>query len=89
MVALQVGFSSTTDENASETPWVDELNEVSLKPRFNKSLDLKMSFLVGYFKKINTFLVYSVHFHKTVYNKWCLDETAGQIENVLERGFVC
>ena len=48
-----------------------------------------MSFLVGYFKKINTFLVYSVHFHKTVYNKWCLDETAGQIENVLERGFVC
>ena len=47
-----------------------------------------MSFLVGYFKKINTFLVYSVCFHKAVHNKWCLDKTVGQIENGLEGGFV-
>ena len=51
-------------------------------------MDLKISSLVGYFKKLNTFLVYSVCFHKTVHNKWCLDRTVGQIKNGLERGFV-
>ena len=43
---------------------------------------------MGYFKKMNIFLVYSVCFHKTVHKKWSLDKTVGQIENGLERGFV-
>ena len=65
------------------------LNEVYLKLQFNKSLDLKISSLVGCFKKINAFLVFSICFHKTVHNKWCLDKIVGQIENDLEIcGFV-
>ena len=52
-----------------------------IKPRFNKSLE--MCSLVGYFKKINTFLVHSVCFHKTVRNKWCLDKTLGKIKRDL------
>ena len=32
-------------------------------------------------------IAYSICFHKTVHNKWCLDKTIGQIENGLERGF--
>ena len=52
-----------------------------IKPRFNKSLE--MCSLVGYFKKINTFLVYSICFHKTVHNKWCLDKTLGKISKRL------
>ena len=49
----------------------------------------KISFLVGYFKKISAFLVYSICFHETVHDK-CrrLDKSGGQNENVLERGFV-
>ena len=40
------------------------------------------------FKKIlNAFLVFSLCFHKTVHNKWCLDEIVGQIKNDLEHGF--
>ena len=56
--------------------------------RFNKSLDLQVSSLVGSFKKMNAFLIYSIYFHKTFYNKWCLDKTIGQIESGFERGFV-
>ena len=41
---------------------------------------------MGCFKKINAFQVFSICFHKTVYNKWCLDQIVGQIENDLERG---
>ena len=49
----------------------------------------EISFLVGYFKKICAFLVYSICFHETVHDK-CrrLDKSTGQNENVLERGFV-
>ena len=49
----------------------------------------EISFLVGYFKKISTFLVYSICFHETVHDK-CgrLDKRAGQNKNALERGFV-
>ena len=54
----------------------------------NKSLDLQTSSLVGYFKKINAFLVSFICFHKTVHNKWCLDKTFGQIENDLQHDFV-
>ena len=56
--------------------------------RFDKSLILQISSLVGYFRKINAFLVYSICLHKTFHNKWCLDKTVGQIENGLEGGFV-
>ena len=35
------------------------LNEVYLRPRFGKSLDLQISSSVGYFKKTNAFLVYT------------------------------
>ena len=46
------------------------LDEVKLKQRFDKSLNLQISSLVGCFKKINAFLVFSILcFHKTVYNK--------------------
>ena len=42
-----------------------------------------------FFKKINAFLVFSVCFHKTVYNKWCfIVKIVGKIENDLESGFV-
>ena len=49
----------------------------------------EISFLVGCFKKISAFLVYSICFRETVHDK-CgrLDKSAGQNENVLERGFV-
>ena len=47
-----------------------------------------ISFLVDYFKKLNTFLAHSLCFYKTVHNKWCLDRTFRQIENGFERGFV-
>ena len=53
----------------------------------NQSLDLKISSLLSYFKKLNTFLVYSVCFYNTVHSKWCLDKTVGQMKNGLERGF--
>ena len=53
-----------------------------------KPLDIQISSLMVYFKKINAFLVYFICFRKTVHNYWCLDKTVGQIENSLERGFV-
>ena len=39
---------------------VGYLNEALLRPRFNKSLNIQISFLVGYFKKRNAFLVYTI-----------------------------
>ena len=33
---------------------------------------LQISSLVGQFKKINAFLVYSIFFNETVNDKWCL-----------------
>ena len=44
---------------------------------------------MGYFKKISAFLIYSICFRETVHDK-CgrLDKSAGQNENVSERGFV-
>ena len=73
----------------SSTVLGGEGQSLGTKPRFNTSLDLKNSSIVGYFKKINAFLVYSILcFHKTVHNKWCLDKTVHEkIENGLERGF--
>ena len=41
---------------------------------------------MGCFRKINAFQVFPICFHKTVYNKWCLDKIVEQIENDLERG---
>jgi len=43
---------------------------------------------MGCFKKVNAFLVFSMCFHKTVHNNWCLDKIIGQIENDLEHSFV-
>ena len=47
-----------------------------------------LSSLVGQFKDINAFLVYTICFHETVRDKWCLDQSVGQTGNYLERGFV-
>ena len=64
------------------------LDEVLLKLRFKKSLDLQISSSMGYFKKTNAFLVYAKFFHETVYGKWCLRKSVRQTENGLERSFV-
>ena len=53
-----------------------------------KSLDLQISSLVCYFKKINAFLVSTICFNETVHDKWCLDKIVRQTENDLEPGFV-
>ena len=55
---------------------------------YEKSLDLYISSLVGQFKKVNAFLIYSICFNETVHDKWCLDKSDGQNENDLEHGFV-
>ena len=60
----------------------------NFKTRFNEFLNFQISSLVGFFKKINAFLVFSICFPKTVHNKWCLDKIVGQIENDLDLGFV-
>ena len=67
---------------------VGYLNEVQLRPWFRNYLELQITLLVGYFKKTNAFLVYSICFHETVHNKWCLHKSVRQTENGLERGFV-
>ena len=54
-----------------ETYRVGYLNEVQLRSRFRKSLDLQITLLVGYLKKTNALLVYFICFHETVHNKWC------------------
>ena len=64
------------------------LNEVQLRPWFRKSLDLQITLLVGYLEKTNALLVYSICFHETVHNNWCLHKSVRQTENGLERGFV-
>ena len=52
------------------------------------ALDLQISSLVGYFKKANAFLVYTICFNDSVHDKWCLDKSVEQTESDLERGFV-
>ena len=47
------------------------LNQVQLKPRFSKSLDLQISSLVGYFKTMSAFPVYALWFHETFHDKRC------------------
>ena len=42
---------------------------VQLRPWLSKSLDLQISSLVGYFKKINAFPVYAMCYHENVHNK--------------------
>ena len=67
-------------------------NEVSLKPRFNESLNLQISSLVGCFKNSSKCFssILCQCFSKTLYNnKWCLiGKNVWQIENDVERGFV-
>ena len=48
---------------------VSYLNEVYLRPWFSKSLNIQISYLVGYFKKICAFLVYAMCYHENVHNK--------------------
>ena len=48
------------------------LNEVYLRARFRKSLDLEISFLVGYLKKRSAFPVYTICFNEIVDDKLCL-----------------
>ena len=51
-----------------EPTWrVGYLNEVQLRPLFSKSLDLQISSLVDYFKKINAFL-----FHERYQPSWII-----------------
>ena len=38
--------------------------------KVNKSLDLQISSSVGYFKKINAFLVCTMCCHETIHDKW-------------------
>ena len=67
-------------------------NEVSLKSRFNESLNLQISSLVGCFKNSSKCFssILCQCFYKTLYNnKWCLiGKNVWQIENDVERGFV-
>ena len=71
-----------------KTQYVGYLNEAQLRPRFKKSLYLQIFSLVGYFEKINAFLVWSICFYETVHYKWSLDERFGRNEKDLERSFV-
>ena len=48
------------------------LNEVYLRGRFKKSLDLEISFLVCYLKKISAFPVYAIGFNEIVHDKLSL-----------------
>ena len=48
----------------------------------------KISSLADHFKKTNAFLVYSIWFHETVHDKWCLHKSVLQTDNGLERSFV-
>ena len=91
-ITFQHWKTGCTDENSYlQEKKSRNQRTISLKTimsRLDKSLILQISSLLGYFKKINAFLVYSICLHKTFHNKWCLDKTVGQIENGLERGFV-
>lgn len=49
--------------------------------------DLQISSLVSYYKKKNAFLVYTLCFHETFHDKWCLQRIQ-QTKNVLEYSFL-
>ena len=51
------------------TPKIGYLNEVELWPRCKKSLDLQVSSLVSYFKKISAFVVFAIFSHESVHDK--------------------
>ena len=57
-------------------------------PRFRKSLDLQISSLVGFFKKIYAFLVHLICANETVHVKWCLHKSVQQTKNGLKHVFV-
>ena len=50
-------------------------------------MDIQFSSLVGYFKKANAYLVFSIRFNETVHDKWCLHKSVGETDNGLERVF--
>ena len=87
-VTPSIKFAGTHLLSKSKTQWVGYLNEVLHRPWFRKSLDLQITLLVGYFKTTVALLVYSICFHETVHNKWCLRKSVRQTENGLERSFV-
>ena len=53
-----------------------------------KSLNLRISFLVGYAKRANAFLVYIICINETVHDRWCLHKSVWRTDSGLERGFV-
>ena len=53
-----------TEERQGPTLGVGYLNEVQLRLRFRKSLDLQNSSLLGNFKRTNAFQVYAICFHE-------------------------
>ena len=59
---------------------VGYLNEVYLRPRFSKSVDLQISSLVGNFKKISASPVYAVCFYEPFHDKWCLDRSIVELK---------
>ena len=62
---------------------------LNLGSRFRESLHFHISFLVGYFKTANAYLVYAICFHQKVHDKLCLQKgVRRQTENGLQRGFV-
>ena len=71
-----------------KTQYVGYLKGAQLRPQFKKSLDLQIFSLVGYFEKINAFLVCTICFFETVHYEWSLDKSFRQTENDLERSFV-
>ena len=55
-LSLIEGHFYKMDTSLGRTPRVGYLNEVQLRPRFRKSLDLQISSLEGSFKKTNAFV---------------------------------
>ena len=55
-LSLIRGHLCKMDRSLGRTPRVGYLNEVQLRPRFRKSLDLQISPFVSSFKKTNAFL---------------------------------
>ena len=58
-------------QKEGQTFRVGYLNQVQLKPRFSKSLDLQISSLVGYFKTMSAFPVCALCFYETFRDKRC------------------
>ena len=51
--------------------WSDTFARYKLgRSEVNKSLDLQISSSVGYFKKINVFLVCTMCCHETIHDEW-------------------